>query len=43
MEQMYFCRIITVYSIEQKKQAVKDYLSGVESISDICKKYQIWP
>lgn len=30
-----------VYSIEQKKQAVKDYLSGVGSISDICKKYQI--
>ena len=30
-----------VYSAEQKRQAVKDYLSGAGSISDICKKYQI--
>ena len=30
-----------VYSPEQKRQAVKDYLSSAGSISDICKKYQI--
>lgn len=30
-----------VYSAEQKWQAVKDYLSGEVSVSDICKKYRI--
>lgn len=30
-----------VYSAEQKEQAVKDYLSGEVSVSDICKKYRI--
>ena len=31
-----------VYSPELKRQAVEDYLSGVGSQSDICKKYHIW-
>ena len=30
-----------VYSAEQKRQAVKDYLSREVSVSDICKKYRI--
>ncbi len=30
-----------VYSPEQKRQAVKDYLSGVGSQSEICRKYHI--
>ncbi len=30
-----------VYSTKQKEQAVKDYLSGELSVSEICKKYRI--
>ena len=31
----------TVYSIDVKNRAAKDYLDGKGSLSDICKKYRI--